>query len=95
MNKPDTPSPRKDTFLRGKWEVTFSLRGIPVPKITGPGRARTLLGALHALSEALDQQGGENAVHFFLFLRFFVLFLPFSTAQPNDKKFLPSLQGVC
>ena len=47
-------------------------------------RAERRLGALGVLLEALDQEGGENAVHIDLSIPFFVFFLPILCDFLND-----------
>jgi len=45
------------------------------------------LGPLGVFFDALDQEGGEDAVHYF---PFFMRFCPiFAIERPNDNKFLP------
>jgi hypothetical protein len=51
------------------------------------------LGTLGVLSEALDQEGGENAVHFCPFIVYFCFLSPFSKRRANINNFLLTLQG--
>jgi len=56
-------------------------------------RCRLELGALGVFLEALDQEGGENAVHNILFFLVFSFFSPFFERRANINNFLLTLQG--
>jgi hypothetical protein len=51
------------------------------------------LGALGILLEALDQQGGENAVHVTPFILIFRRFIAFLNQRANINKILLTRQG--